>query len=90
LRPRFHERPRSATTTTPAIAIKPPHSVASPRALVDAYLQRSVLMRVSRHEVASPLTYYFVHAKGETRPEVLASIDRMHAASYANAAVLRQ
>ncbi|MFM0093495.1 hypothetical protein PQR46_42280 [Paraburkholderia sediminicola] len=36
-------------------------------------------MRVSRHEVASPLTYYFVHAKGESRPEVLALIDRMQA-----------
>ncbi|MFM0057550.1 LysR substrate-binding domain-containing protein [Paraburkholderia phytofirmans] len=58
--------------------------------LADAYLQRSGLVRVSRHEVPSPLTYYFVHAKGETRPEVLALIDRMHAASYANAAVLRQ
>ncbi|MFM0629110.1 LysR substrate-binding domain-containing protein [Paraburkholderia xenovorans] len=62
--------------------------------LADAYLQRSGLVRVSRHEVASPLTYYFVHAKGETRPEVLALIDRMQAAqrtaSYANAAVLRQ
>ncbi|MFM0556076.1 LysR substrate-binding domain-containing protein [Paraburkholderia sediminicola] len=58
--------------------------------LADAYLQRSGLVRVSRHEVASPLTYYFVHAKGESRPEVLALIDRMHTASYANAAVLRQ
>jgi DNA-binding transcriptional LysR family regulator len=62
--------------------------------LADAYLQRSGLVRVSRHEVASPLTYYFVHAKGESRPEVLALIDRMQAAqrtaSYANAAVLRQ
>ncbi|MFM0003829.1 LysR substrate-binding domain-containing protein [Paraburkholderia dipogonis] len=62
--------------------------------LADAYLQRSGLVRVSRHEVASPLTYYFVHAKGENRPEVLALIDRMQAAqrsaSYANAAVLRQ
>ncbi|WP_168795704.1 LysR substrate-binding domain-containing protein [Paraburkholderia aromaticivorans] len=62
--------------------------------LADAYLQRSGLVRVSRHEVASPLTYHFVHAKGETRPEVLALIDRMqaaqHTASYANAAVLRQ
>ncbi len=37
-------------------------------------------MRVSRHEIASPLTYYFVHAKGESRPEVLALIDRMQAA----------
>jgi DNA-binding transcriptional LysR family regulator len=62
--------------------------------LADAYLQRSGLVRVSRHEVASPLTYYFVHAKGENRPEILALIDRMQAAqrtaSYANAAVLRQ
>ena len=48
--------------------------------LADAYLQKSGLVRVSRHEVASPLTYYFVHAKGESRPEVLALIDRMQAA----------
>jgi DNA-binding transcriptional LysR family regulator len=46
----------------------------------DAYLRKSGLVRVSRHEVASPLTYYFVHAKGESRPEVLALIDRMQAA----------
>ena len=46
----------------------------------DAYLRRSGLVRVSRHEIASPLTYYFVHAKGESRPEVLALIDRMQAA----------
>ncbi|MFM0078530.1 LysR substrate-binding domain-containing protein [Paraburkholderia sediminicola] len=45
----------------------------------DAYLRKSGLVRVSRHEVASPLTYYFVHAKGESRPEVLALIDRMQA-----------
>ncbi|CAB3745426.1 Glycine cleavage system transcriptional activator [Paraburkholderia sediminicola] len=45
--------------------------------LADAYLQKSGLVRVSRHEVASPLTYYFVHAKGESRPEVLTLIDRM-------------
>ena len=48
--------------------------------LADAYLQKSGLVRVSRHEVASPLTYYFVHAKGESRPEVLALIDRMQGA----------
>jgi DNA-binding transcriptional LysR family regulator len=45
--------------------------------LSDAYLARSGLVRVSRHEVASPLRYYFVHAKGESRPEVLALIERM-------------
>ncbi|KVO08165.1 hypothetical protein WJ70_23500 [Burkholderia ubonensis] len=37
----------------------------------------SGLVRVSRHEVASPLSYYFVHAKGESRPHVLALIERM-------------
>jgi LysR family glycine cleavage system transcriptional activator len=46
----------------------------------DAYLRKTGLVRVSRHEVASPLTYYFVHAKGESRPEVLTLIDRMQAA----------
>ncbi|MFM0070108.1 LysR substrate-binding domain-containing protein [Paraburkholderia sediminicola] len=45
----------------------------------DAYLRKSGLVRVSRHEVDSPLTYYFVHAKGESRPEVLALINRMQA-----------
>jgi LysR family transcriptional regulator, glycine cleavage system transcriptional activator len=49
--------------------------------LAAAYLGRSELVRVSRHEVASPLTYYFVHAKGESRPEVLALIERMQRAS---------
>lgn len=43
----------------------------------DAYLKRCGLVRVSRHEVSSPLRFYFVHAKGENRPEVLALIDRM-------------
>jgi LysR family glycine cleavage system transcriptional activator len=46
----------------------------------DTYLRRSGLVRVGRHEIASPLTYYFVHAKGESRPEVLTLIDRMQAA----------
>lgn len=45
--------------------------------LAAAYLERSGLVRVSRHEVASPLSYYFVHAKGESRPHVLALIERM-------------
>ncbi|KVH80598.1 hypothetical protein WJ41_29125 [Burkholderia ubonensis] len=45
--------------------------------LAAAYLERSGLVRVSRHEVASPLGYYFVHAKGESRPHVLALIERM-------------
>jgi LysR family transcriptional regulator, glycine cleavage system transcriptional activator len=48
----------------------------------DAYLRKSGLVRVSRHEVASPLKYYFVHAKGESRPEVLALIERMQAAQH--------
>ncbi|MEA3087254.1 MAG: LysR family transcriptional regulator, glycine cleavage system transcriptional activator [Paraburkholderia sp.] len=48
----------------------------------DAYLRRSGLARVSRHEVASPLKYYFVHAKGESRPEVRALIERMQAAQH--------
>nr|WKF60318.1 Glycine cleavage system transcriptional activator [Paraburkholderia busanensis] len=42
-----------------------------------AYLARSDLLRVGRREVASPLRYYFVHAKGESRPEVLTLIERM-------------
>ena len=45
--------------------------------LADAYLQRSALVRVSRHEVDSLLSYHFVHAKGESRPEVLALMERM-------------
>ncbi|HEF5872425.1 TPA: LysR family transcriptional regulator [Burkholderia cenocepacia] len=45
--------------------------------LADAYLQRSALVRVSRHEVDSLLSYHFVHAKGENRPEVLALMERM-------------
>ncbi|OJA79540.1 hypothetical protein BGV72_06205 [Burkholderia ubonensis] len=45
--------------------------------LAAAYLERSGLVRVSRHEAASPLGYYFVHAKGESRPHVLALIERM-------------
>lgn len=45
--------------------------------LAAAYLERSGLVRVSRHEVASPLSDYFVHAKGESRPHVLALIERM-------------
>ncbi|KWE62369.1 LysR substrate-binding domain-containing protein [Burkholderia sp. MSMB2157WGS] len=45
--------------------------------LADAYLQRSALVRVSRHEVDSPLSYHFVHAKGENRPEVFALMERM-------------
>ncbi|MBY4686326.1 LysR family transcriptional regulator, partial [Burkholderia contaminans] len=49
-----------------------------PRA--DAYLTRSDLVRVSPHEVDSVLRYYFVHAKGENRPEVLALMERMRAA----------
>ena len=49
--------------------------------LADAHLARSGLVRVSRHEVASPLRYYFVHAKGESRPEVLALVERMQSAS---------
>ncbi|MBR8185831.1 LysR substrate-binding domain-containing protein [Burkholderia ambifaria] len=48
--------------------------------LADAYLERSALVRVSRHEVESPLRYHFVHAKGENRPEVLALMERMRAA----------
>ncbi|WP_322021541.1 MULTISPECIES: LysR substrate-binding domain-containing protein [unclassified Burkholderia] len=48
--------------------------------LADAYLRRSALVRVSRHEVESPLRYHFVHAKGENRPEVLALMERMRAA----------
>lgn len=48
--------------------------------LADAYLGRSALVRVSRHEVDSLLRYHFVHAKGESRPEVLALMDRMRAA----------
>jgi DNA-binding transcriptional LysR family regulator len=47
----------------------------------DAYLRRSELVRVSHHEVVSPLGYYFVHAKGESRPEVLALLERMQRAS---------
>ncbi|WP_397452814.1 LysR substrate-binding domain-containing protein [Pseudomonas sp. NA-150] len=43
----------------------------------DSHLKRSGLVRVSHHEVASPLRFYFVHAKGESRPEVLALIERM-------------
>lgn len=46
-----------------------------------AYLERSGLVRVSRRQVASPLSYYFLHAKGENRPEVLALIERMRRAS---------
>ncbi|MBE0629623.1 MAG: LysR family transcriptional regulator, partial [Burkholderia vietnamiensis] len=42
--------------------------------------ERSALVRVSRHEVESPLSYHFVHAKGEARPEVLALMERMRAA----------
>ncbi|KWI47439.1 LysR substrate-binding domain-containing protein [Burkholderia cenocepacia] len=45
--------------------------------LAAAYLERSELVRVSRHEVESPQKYYFVHAKGESRPEVLALMERM-------------
>ncbi|VVU50524.1 LysR family transcriptional regulator [Burkholderia anthina] len=48
--------------------------------LADAYLGRSALVRVSRHEVDSLLRYHFVHAKGENRPEVLALMERMRAA----------
>ncbi len=48
--------------------------------LADAYLKRSELVRVSRREVDSVLRYYFVHAKGENRPEVLALMERMRAA----------
>jgi LysR family transcriptional regulator, glycine cleavage system transcriptional activator len=48
--------------------------------LADAYLGRSKLVRVSRREIASPLRYYFVHAKGESRPEVTALIERMQRA----------
>ncbi|RQR27651.1 LysR family transcriptional regulator [Burkholderia sp. Bp9143] len=48
--------------------------------LADAYLKRSALVRVSRHEVESLLRYHFVHAKGENRPEVLALMERMRAA----------
>ncbi|WP_175856208.1 LysR substrate-binding domain-containing protein [Burkholderia anthina] len=48
--------------------------------LADAYLGRSALVRVSRHEVDSLLRYHFVHAKGESRPEVLALMERMRAA----------
>ncbi|VWD54674.1 LysR substrate-binding domain-containing protein [Burkholderia contaminans] len=48
--------------------------------LADAYLKRSELVRVSPHEVDSVLRYYFVHAKGENRPEVLALMERMRAA----------
>ncbi|HDR9358352.1 LysR family transcriptional regulator [Burkholderia vietnamiensis] len=48
--------------------------------LASAYLERSALVRVSRHEVDSPLSYHFVHAKGEARPEVLALMERMRAA----------
>ncbi len=48
--------------------------------LADSYLKRSALVRVSRHEVESPLRYHFVHAKGENRPEVLALMERMRAA----------
>ncbi|MEN2471519.1 LysR substrate-binding domain-containing protein [Burkholderia sp. GS2Y] len=48
--------------------------------LADAYLKRSALVRVSRHEVDSLLRYHFVHAKGENRPEVLALMERMRAA----------
>lgn len=45
--------------------------------LADSYLKRSELVRVSRHAVASPVRFYLVHAKGESRPEVLALIERM-------------
>ena len=48
--------------------------------LADAYLGRSALVRVSRREVDSLLRYHFVHAKGESRPEVLALMERMRAA----------
>ncbi|KAB0674529.1 LysR substrate-binding domain-containing protein [Burkholderia territorii] len=48
--------------------------------LAEAYLRRSALVRVSRHEVESLLRYHFVHAKGESRPEVLALMERMRAA----------
>lgn len=48
--------------------------------LADAYLKRSALVRVDRREVDSPLRYYFVHAKGEGRPEVLGLMERMRSA----------
>jgi LysR family transcriptional regulator, glycine cleavage system transcriptional activator len=46
----------------------------------DAYLGRSQLVRVGRHEIDSARSFYFVHAKGESRPEVLALIERMRRA----------
>jgi LysR family transcriptional regulator, glycine cleavage system transcriptional activator len=48
--------------------------------IAGAYIERSGLVRVSRRQVASPLSYYFIHAKGESRPEVLALIERMRRA----------
>lgn len=47
----------------------------------DAYLRRGGLVRVGRHAVASPREYHFVLAKGESRPEVLALIERMKRAA---------
>ena len=47
----------------------------------DAYLGRSSLVRVGRHAVASPREYHFVLAKGESRPEVLALVERMKRAA---------
>jgi LysR family glycine cleavage system transcriptional activator len=47
----------------------------------DEWLKRSGLVRVSDHAVACPLTYYFVTARRERRPEVQVLIDRMRKAA---------
>jgi LysR family transcriptional regulator, glycine cleavage system transcriptional activator len=77
LKPRAQDR-RFEDYTLVLAAAEAGLGVALARApLADAYLAGSALVRVSRHEVASPLNYYFVHAKGESRPEVVALIERM-------------
>jgi LysR family transcriptional regulator, glycine cleavage system transcriptional activator len=82
LKPRAHDR-RFEDYTLVLAAAEAGLGVALARVpFADAYLRRSGLVRVSRHEVASPLKYYFVHAKGESRPEVLALIERMQAAQH--------
>ncbi len=51
--------------------------------LSDAWLKRSNLVRVSERAVACPLTYHFVTARREKRPEVLVLIKRMRLAAAA-------
>jgi len=64
LKPRSHDR-RFEDHTLVLAAAEAGLGVALARApLTDTYLARSGLVRVGRHEVVSPLSYYFVHAKG--------------------------